>query len=143
MDGMEKFSRIKNAALQKYRDNINAKADKIIITVGMGQCSMAVGAEQVRTVFEEELKNWQCNNVVIETTGCIGLCSSEPLVDIVKPGQPRITYAYVTPEKARMIFAHHIIYDQVINEWTMHSEYSDSWVGQEKLNSKISVIKNI
>ncbi len=35
--------------------------------------------------------------------GCIGPCYLEPLMDIRIPNHPRISYANVTPEKARRI----------------------------------------
>ncbi len=119
MNAMDNFTRIKNSALQKYWDDADAKTGKTVVVIRMGKCSMAVGAHNVLAAFQEEIANWQRSDVVIETTGCIGLCAPEPLVDIVKPGQPRITYALVTPEKARAIFARHIVYDQVISEWVM------------------------
>ncbi|VBB09695.1 Hypothetical protein LUCI_4993 [Lucifera butyrica] len=119
MNPMDEFARIKSAALQRYWDETDAKAGKTVIIIRMGKCSMAVGAHHVLAVLEEEIANWQCADVIIETTGCIGLCEPEPLVDIVKPGQPRVTYAYVTPEKARVIFARHVIYGQVVSDWVM------------------------
>jgi (2Fe-2S) ferredoxin len=120
MNAMEDFARIKSAALQKYWDRLDAKDNKTVVVIRMGKCSMAVGAHHVLTAFQEEIANWQRTDVIVETTGCIGLCAPEPLVDVVKPRQPRVTYAYVTPEKAREIFARHIIYDQIISDWVMN-----------------------
>lgn len=120
MSGMDDFIQIKNAALQKYWDSVEDKTGKTVVVIRMGKCSMAVGAHQVMAALQEEIANWQCSDVIIETTGCIGLCEPEPLMDIIKPGQPRVTYAYVTPEKAREIFARHIIYNQIIDEWVMN-----------------------
>jgi NADH:ubiquinone oxidoreductase subunit F (NADH-binding)/NAD-dependent dihydropyrimidine dehydrogenase PreA subunit/(2Fe-2S) ferredoxin len=39
-------------------------------------------------------------DVLVQKTGCIGICQHEPLVDILKPGYPRITYDRVEPAKA-------------------------------------------
>uniref|UniRef100_UPI001E4B5F9E (2Fe-2S) ferredoxin domain-containing protein n=1 Tax=Acetomicrobium sp. S15 = DSM 107314 TaxID=2529858 RepID=UPI001E4B5F9E len=38
--------------------------------------------------------------VAVETTGCIGMSQFEPLVDVIRPGEPRITYGNVSPEDA-------------------------------------------
>ena len=39
----------------------------------------------------------------IVEVGCIGPCYLEPLMDVALPGQPRVSYANVTPAKARKI----------------------------------------
>ena len=37
--------------------------------------------------------------------GCIGFCSREPLLDLVLPNGPRISYAEMTPEKTRELLS--------------------------------------
>ena len=48
------------------------------------------------------VKNWlfdhQINASIVET-GCIGLCSAEPTVDVQLPGKNRVSFSNVTPEK--------------------------------------------
>lgn len=41
---------------------------------------------------------------VVEKTGCIGFCYREPLVDLVVPGKPRLTYTQVGREAAEAIW---------------------------------------
>ena len=43
--------------------------------------------------------------------GCVGLCYLEPLVDIIKPGRPRICYSHVTREKAAQIIGDYLVKD--------------------------------
>ena len=38
--------------------------------------------------------------MIVQKTGCIGICQHEPLVDVLKPGYPRITFDRVEPAKA-------------------------------------------
>jgi NADH:ubiquinone oxidoreductase subunit F (NADH-binding)/(2Fe-2S) ferredoxin/ferredoxin len=47
----------------------------------------------------------------ITQVGCIGLCYAEPLVDIVKPGRPRISYGNVTPEIIPQLIEDYLIHD--------------------------------
>jgi len=54
----------------------------------MSTCGMAAGAEPVFVAFAAEIKDrsldWR-----VARTGCAGMCSMEPLVEVQLPGQPR------------------------------------------------------
>ncbi|MGD0018824.1 MAG: NuoF family protein [Candidatus Limnocylindrales bacterium] len=79
-------------------------SDKPKIKVGMSTCGMAAGAEPVFVALEAELKgrslDWR-----IARTGCAGMCSMEPLVEVQLPGQPAVMFGEVTPEFARQVVA--------------------------------------
>lgn len=83
-----------------------------------GICSIAAGARDVLNTFRDEIEK-KGLDVKIKTTGCIGLCSMEPLVDVYVDGLPTVTYCHVTPEKARGILFHHIMNKTIINEWVI------------------------
>jgi NADP-reducing hydrogenase subunit HndC len=87
------------------RGRVNAPvSDKPRIKVGLSTCGMAAGAEPVFNALEAELKrrslDWR-----IARTGCVGMCSREPLVEVELPGQPAVMFGEVTPEFARRIVA--------------------------------------
>ncbi len=42
-------------------------------------------------------------DAVVARTGCIGFCQREPLLDLIPPGGPRISYANMTAEKTRRL----------------------------------------
>jgi len=105
----------KNAYLQEKMNN----QATIQIRVQLGICSMSVEAREVYSVFRDLATVQGQGEVVITKTGCAGLCSLEPLVEIRKPGQKPIVYCRVTPEKARLIFLNHIKRNQVIVPWTL------------------------
>ena len=71
---------------------------KTKIMVGMATCGQAAGAQGVWQSLHQEVKKRKID-AVVRKTGCIGLCQHEPLVDILKPGYPRITYDRITPER--------------------------------------------
>ncbi|GAI04243.1 unnamed protein product, partial [marine sediment metagenome] len=48
---------------------------------------------------------------VISQVGCIGLCYAEPLVDIIKPGRPRICYGHIITEQVSQLIEDYIIKD--------------------------------
>ncbi len=72
------------------------------IFVGLATCGISAGAEKVfQTILEEVQKaglDW-----AVDRTGCIGFCQREPLVDVILPGKPRLTYERMNPEKARRL----------------------------------------
>ena len=96
--------------------------DRPLILVGYATCGMAAGATAVMHKIEEELAQRDIKADVIQV-GCIGLCYLEPLVDIVKPGRPRICYSQVTPERIA-----EIIEDYIVND-NPHPDYALGTIG--------------
>jgi len=80
------------------------------IIVGTATCGQAAGANAVLKTIEFELAANKIEASLMQV-GCIGLCYAEPLVDIVKPGRPRICYGNVTPEKIKEIIHDYLIDD--------------------------------
>jgi NADH-quinone oxidoreductase subunit F len=102
------FAEIKEQAIAEWQ--ALQQSHKPVIFVGAATCGRAAGAEAVLTALNRELKDKNIDAIVIET-GCIGLCYAEPLVDVVKPGRPRICYRNVTPEIASQIVEDYLIKD--------------------------------
>ncbi|MFP4481524.1 MAG: (2Fe-2S) ferredoxin domain-containing protein [Thermovirgaceae bacterium] len=86
------------------------------IIVGTGTCGIAAGARDVMTAILSELDKRGLKDVEIETTGCIGMCQKEPLVDVIRPGEPRITYGNVEPKDAARIVAEHLVNGNVAED---------------------------
>ena len=84
------------------------------IIVGMGTCGIAAGARGVMTAILEEIRKRNLTHVLVEQTGCIGMCEKEPLVDIVRPGEARITYGNVTPDLVRRIIVEHVVNGRIV-----------------------------
>jgi (2Fe-2S) ferredoxin len=73
------------------------------ILVGMATCGLAAGAQKIFNFFRDRVRSSGWNGVV-EKTACIGLCYEEPLVDLVFPGKPRLTYNRVDIKAAEAIW---------------------------------------
>ncbi|VBB06327.1 Hypothetical protein LUCI_1558 [Lucifera butyrica] len=84
------------------------------IIVGMGTCGIAAGAREVMTAILEEIAKRNLSDVKIRQTGCIGMCEKEVLVDVVRPGEPRITYGKVTPADVAKIIAEHVVNGRIV-----------------------------
>lgn len=67
------------------------------VLIGTATCGRAAGALSVVEAFRNELERRNIKARVTEV-GCIGLCSFEPLVTIVKPGSFTVCYKSVTPQ---------------------------------------------
>ena len=102
------------------------------IVVGLGTCGIAAGGREIYNAIEKALTE---NNIDAELTqtGCIGACENEVLVDIAKPGQPRISYGKVTEEKIGEVVTNHLLHDKIdrefalgkIGEGELSAEYDD------------------
>lgn len=71
--------------------------DLPIIFIGKGTCGLASGAQKAEDAIRAELDKLKIK-AIIETTGCVGYCAKEPIVDIKLPGKDRISYCEVTPK---------------------------------------------
>lgn len=92
------------------------------IVVAMGTCGIAAGAREVMTAIIDELSEKGFSDVHVSQIGCIGLCEQEPIVQVFRPGQPKVTYGYVTPDKARMIVDQHVIDGKIVGEFVVAIE---------------------
>ena len=71
---------------------------RLKILVGSATCGIAAGARAVEAAAVEAVKRLGLDAVVART-GCIGFCQREPLLDLVLPDGPRISYGNMTANK--------------------------------------------
>jgi NADP-reducing hydrogenase subunit HndB len=86
---------------------------RVKVTVHMGTCGIASGAKEVMDSLLEEIEVAKVHDVVVTTSGCMGLCSREPLVTVEVLNQEPIKYEYVNPNKMRQIFKRHVLSGEV------------------------------
>jgi NADP-reducing hydrogenase subunit HndB len=104
---------------ERLQEEIKARTQaSTTITVGMGTCGIAAGAREVMQAILNELAVRKIDAHVV-TTGCIGMCSKEPLVDIQQGNEPRVTYGNVTPAMVPTIIEEHLIKGQVVEKWVV------------------------
>ncbi|MGI6430668.1 MAG: (2Fe-2S) ferredoxin domain-containing protein [Synergistaceae bacterium] len=92
------------------------KSNDTQIIIGMGTCGIAAGAREVMTAVLEELAKRNLNNVSVLQTGCIGMCQKEPLLDVVRPGEDRVTYGPVSPSDVPRIIAEHLVNGNIVED---------------------------
>lgn len=112
--------------LQALRDSMKNKMGKrhddnegTRIVVGMATCGIAAGARPVLAAFTEEVAKRNLAHVSVGQTGCIGICQYEPVVEVYRPGEEKVTYVKMTAEKVARVVNDHIVNGNVVTEYTI------------------------
>ena len=117
------FEVLKAESLARWEQLKASQKPRIII--GMGTCGIAAGANHIEAAVRESLAKHGVE-ADIEAVGCIGTCYAEPLMDVIMPGQPRISYGYMTPEMADKIVERHVVGGQPLTDLAMAVVGGDS-----------------
>lgn len=106
---------------RKTLETINVRKDRsgTRVVVGMATCGIAAGARPVLLAVIDEVKNNHLSDVVVAQTGCIGMCRLEPILEVYRPGEEKVTYVKVTASKAKRIMNEHVILGKVVEEYTI------------------------
>ena len=114
------------AELSAIRDRMKNKvalreeSGETRIVVGMATCGIAAGARPVLSAFVEEVdKAGLVGTVSVTQTGCIGLCRYEPIVEVIRSGEEKVTYIKMTPEKVKEVAEKHLKGGKVVAEYTI------------------------
>ena len=86
---------------------------RVKVTVHMGTCGIAAGAREVMDALMAEISESGVTDVIVTTSGCMGLCSREPLVTVEIVEQDPIKYEHMDANKMRQVFKRHIIEGEV------------------------------
>ena len=110
------------AIREKMKDKIVLRegTNTTRIVVGMATCGIAAGARPVLNAFVDGVNNeGLASEVVVSQTGCIGICQYEPVVEVYKAGEEKVTYVKMTVEKAEKVLKEHIKGGKVVTEYTI------------------------
>ena len=99
---------------QKAMEMRDSSNKDVQVIVGMGTCGIAAGAKDTFTALVNAISDKGLSNVLIRQTGCMGLCHSEPTVEVVVPGMPTVIYGHVDATTAKAIVDKHIIGKELI-----------------------------
>ena len=102
------------------RDNPDSNETRIV--VGMATCGISAGARPVFNALVDEVAARNLANVKVSRAGCLGMCKLEPIIEVFVPGQEKVTYVHVTPEKAKNIIANHIVNGNICKEYLITND---------------------
>ncbi|MEA2021401.1 MAG: NADH-quinone oxidoreductase subunit NuoF [Candidatus Caldatribacteriota bacterium] len=69
--------------------------------------------------LNKESKKIKQKDILVETSGCMGLCSREPLITVEIFGQEPIIYQYMDEEKMLEVFSSHILGGKVVTDYAL------------------------
>jgi NADP-reducing hydrogenase subunit HndB len=107
----------------KRRD---VEGKEIQVIVGMGTCGIAAGAKVTLDAFLGALdENKIADQVIVRQTGCMGLCHSEPTVEVIAPGMPAVIYGRVDSTVAKEIVKKHLIGRELLDNHILDRPAAD------------------
>ena len=122
LDELRKLRETKKTDIQRRE----AEGKEIQVIVGMGTCGIAAGAKQTLDSFINALDEHKLvDRVLVRQTGCMGLCHSEPTVEVISPGMPNVIYGNVDEGVAREIVQKHIQDKQLLDNHILNKPAAD------------------
>ena len=119
MKSLAELEQIRKETLERV--NLRKDHTGTRVVVGMATCGIAAGARPVMLALMDELAKRNIHDVTVAETGCIGLCKFEPIVEVTRPGEEKVTYVKMDADKALQIVAEHVINGHVVKEWTIEN----------------------
>jgi len=104
---LEDLKRVRDQARPAIEVRTGMKDIKI--TVHMGTCGIAAGAREVLTALASELEQAAVENVTLRQSGCLGLCSEEPMLTLADRSGREFRYGTLDASKVRRIVREHVI----------------------------------
>jgi NADH-quinone oxidoreductase subunit F len=108
------------------------KSDTWTIRVGLASCGIAAGGKKVFEAFRTALDSRDIKTVKLQTTGCMGMCYNEVLVEVIQPDGKNTYYKKVIPEHAAIIIDRHIIQGNAVTELGIPGEELNSVLAKQK-----------
>jgi NADP-reducing hydrogenase subunit HndB len=92
---------------------------QVKITVHLATCGIAAGAREVVNALVDEMSKEDRPHIKMQTSGCIGRCSTEPNVTVHVEGEEPVIYQKMNGEKMRQVFRDHVLKGLVRSEWIL------------------------
>lgn len=121
MKSLEELAAIRDKMKQTVTTRESAH-DTTRVVVGMATCGIAAGARPVLNAFAEEVARRDLHDVLVTQTGCIGICQYEPVVEVFKAGEEKVTYVKVTADMVPRIIAEHLVGGKPVTEYTIGAQ---------------------
>jgi len=118
----------------KTKKALNPHRNKYRITVHLGTCGIASGAEKIQNLVRKEIYARDRKDIEFTKSGCVGFCALEPMLTIESYNMPPVTYHSLDKDKVKEIFKSHIDKGEIAKELepiTQDSELSNFYKYQE------------
>ncbi|KAF5056873.1 NADP-reducing hydrogenase subunit HndB [bioreactor metagenome] len=119
MKSLEELKKLREESIKNIEMRNTDKDIRVV--VGMATCGISAGARPVLTTLVEEVAKRNLGNVQVVQTGCIGMCTLEPIVEVYTADKEKVTYVHIDPEKAKRIVSEHLANNNIVVEYTIGS----------------------
>ena len=86
------------------------------VIVGLGSCGIAAGGMKVYDKLYELIENTPGMEVSLTSTGCMGMCFAEPLVEI-QDDQGSAVYGLLDEKSTAEVFQAHIVQGKPLEKY--------------------------
>ena len=114
---IEDLKRLREEAL-KIR-NMKASDDKVQVIVSMGTVGIAAGARETLKSILNFVEANQVADIIVRQTGNLGVEGQDPVVQVILPGQEKVTYGKVHASVVERIMREHVCDGQVVTEFKL------------------------
>ena len=118
MKSLEDLKKIREEAKKKLSMRLDGE-QKYRVVVGMATCGIAAGARPVLNALVEEVAKMNIP-VTVTQTGCIGMCSLEPIVEVFDRDGNKTTYVLMDEKKAKEVALRHLNEDDIVEQYTIY-----------------------
>ncbi|HPT69775.1 MAG TPA: NADH-quinone oxidoreductase subunit F, partial [Syntrophomonas sp.] len=96
-----------NDMRDQFQNAFEESKNHIKVVIGLGTCGIAAGGEKIWDAVSSYIDS-QGQEIEMMSTGCIGMCYAEPLMEVHMPGQPRFIYGNLNPKAAVDVIKKHL-----------------------------------
>lgn len=102
------------------------------VVVGQGSCGIATGAKKTAAEFEKQIAAKKLD-ISVDTTGCVGTCYLEPIVDVYEDDGKMTRYVKVQPDKVEEIVESHLVNHKVAEDVAISKEDEEFVAKQQRV----------
>ena len=102
------------------------------VVVGQGSCGVATGARKTAAEFEKQIAA-KGLDIPVQTTGCVGTCYLEPIVDVYDDDGELTRYVKVQPDKVEQIVEGHLVGGKALAEQAITEEDKEFLKKQQRV----------
>ena len=120
MISITELEMIRNEARVKMATG-DAEGSRMRVLVGMATCGIAAGAKPVLKAVKEALDSRGITDISLVSTGCVGVCRLEPILEVIDGQGWKTTYVRMDAEKAKRVVSEHIVGGQICRDLVIGS----------------------
>jgi NADP-reducing hydrogenase subunit HndB len=99
----------------------SAGGSRMRVLVGMATCGIAAGAKPVLKAVKDALDLRGITDISLISTGCVGVCRLEPVLEVIDEQGEKTTYICMDAEKAERVVTEHIVGGQICRDLVIGS----------------------